>query len=447
MSALAAGRAEDLGFSSAGIERLRAALNARIAEGHIPGAVALIARHGRIALHEAFGVRDPFARDLMPVDAIFRIYSMTKPLVSVGIMMLWEEGRLLLGDPIARFIPAFGAPRVMGADGKLVAAERPITIQDLLRHTSGLTYEFLGDGPVQRAYQDAKIQRRRQSNADQAATLAQLPLAFQPGTRWEYSRATDVLGRLIEVISGQSLGAFLRDRITGPLGMADCGFFVPEADYGRLAGGFAKDPETGAGVPLLEVREKPEFESGGGGMVATAMDYARFLQMLLDDGRAGDQRLLGRKTIELMTADHLGGILGNADLLPPGHGFGLGFAVRLLAGMAPFPGSIGTYFWGGAAGTTFWVDPRERLIATLMIQAPGQREYYRVLFRDLVYAGDRGLTIRAPVVRALRLTGMKLLDRRETNTSWRPIPARLNHVSTIPRGRLSSLLYLLSANK
>ncbi len=386
MHDLPTARPGEVGLSEDSLERLRGALNSRVAEGHIPGAVAVVARNGRIAFHEAFGTRDPASSDPMRTDAIFRIYSMTKPMISVAAMMLWEEGGFLLGDPIARFIPAFAEPKVMTARGQLVAAEHPITIQDLLRHTSGLTYEFRGNGPVQRAYNDARIFRRNQTNADQAATLAGLPLAWQPGTRWEYSRSTDVLGRLVEIISGQSLGEFIKARILAPLGMDDSGFFVPQADHARLAGGFTKDPETGADVQLLEVRDKPAFELGGGGMVATALDYVRCLQMLLDNGIGGSRRLLGRKTVELMTSDHLGGIPGDVDLLPPGHGFGLGFAVRLAPGIAPFPGSVGTYFWGGLAGTTFWVDPRERLTAVLMIQAPGQREHYRVLFRDLVYA-------------------------------------------------------------
>ncbi|MGA9868457.1 MAG: serine hydrolase domain-containing protein [Acetobacteraceae bacterium] len=378
-------RPEEAGLSLDGLARLRAALNSRIEKGHIPGAVAAIARNGRLVFHEAFGARDPVARDPMPRDAIFRIYSMTKAIVSVAAMMLWEEGRFLLSDPISRFIPAFAASKVLTGTDR-VAAEREITIQDLLRHTSGLTYEFRGSSPVHRAYMDAKIYRRSQTNEDQAAMLASLPLIDHPGARWEYSRSTDVLGRLVEVVSGESLGAVLKTRILDPLGMEDSGFFVPEADHARLAGGFAKDPESGADVPLLEVREKPQFESGGGGMVATALDYVRFTQMLLDNGEAGRARLLGRKTVELMASDHLGAIKGNPDLLPPGHGFGLGFAVRLAPGMAPFPGSVGSYFWGGAAGTTFWIDPKERLTAVLMIQAPGQREHYRVLFRDMVYA-------------------------------------------------------------
>ncbi|MDQ2804278.1 MAG: beta-lactamase family protein [Pseudomonadota bacterium] len=388
--ALAEARPEEVGLSAAGLARLSRALTTRIERGHIPGAVALIARGGRLAFHEAFGARDPAAAgDPMRTDAIFRIYSMTKPIVSVAAMMLWEEGRFLLGDPVPRTIPDFAAPKVLSAQaGKTepVPAQRAITVQDLLRHTSGLTYEFLGGGPVHRAYMDAKIYRRRQTNADQAAMLGKLPLLYQPRTRWEYSRSTDVVGHLVEVLSGEPLGPFLQRRILGPLGMADSGFYVPADAQNRLAGGFGTDPETGADVPLLDVREAPSFESGGGGMVSTALDYARFLQMLLDGGALNGERLLGRKTIELMTADHLGGMPANADLLPPGHGFGLGFAVRLVAGLAPFPGSVGSYFWGGAAGTTFWVDPAEGLIAVLMIQAPGQREHYRVLFRDLVYA-------------------------------------------------------------
>jgi len=264
---------------------------------------------------------------------------------------------------------------------------RAITIQDLLRHTSGLTYEFRGAGPVHRAYTDARIARRDQTNAEQAASLARLPLLHEPGTQWEYSRSTDVLGRVVEVIAGAGLAAVLAERVLAPLGMDDSGFSVPAVAQGRLAGGFARDPETGADVSLLDVSAPPRFESGGGGMVSTAADYARFLQCLLNGGRlSGGQRLIGRKTLELMTADHLGGVPAAPDLLAPGHGFGLGFAVRRTAGLAPFPGSVGSYFWGGAAGTTFWVDPAERMYAVLMIQAPGQREHYRVLFRDLVYA-------------------------------------------------------------
>jgi len=380
---------EEVGLSSAALARLGDALGSRIAAGNIPGAVGLVARHGKVAWFESFGKLDPVSGAPMGTDALFRIYSMTKAIVSVGVMMLWEEGRLLLGDPIGKYIPAFDKTRVgVVRDGGLetVPVERPITIQDLLRHTSGLTYEFRGSTLVHKAYNDARVMRLKQTNADQAEMLAALPLLHQPGTRWEYSRSTDVLGRLIEVISGQTLGAFLQDRILGPLGMVDTAFSVPTDKQGRIAEAFAKDPENGTPVALLDVRRPALFESGGGGLVGSTMDYARFMAMLLGNGRLGATRLLGRKTIELMTSDHLGSVTGAADLLPPGHGFGLGFAVRTAAGMAPFPGSVGNYYWGGAAGTTFWVDPAERLFAVLMIQAPVQREQYRLLFRDLVYA-------------------------------------------------------------
>jgi CubicO group peptidase (beta-lactamase class C family) len=273
-------------------------------------------------------------------------------------------------------------------DGTLehVPAARKITIQDLFRHTSGLTYEFRGSGPIHKMYMEAKIYRRTQTSAEQVATLGQMPLINQPGARWEYSRSTDVLGRLIEVLSGESLGSHLHKHIFAPLGMVDTAFHVPPAKHSRLAEAFANDPDSGGSVQLLDVRDAPKFESGGGGLVSTAGDYAQFLQMMLNRGILNDTRFLSRKTVELMTADHLGPITGAPDLLVPGYGFGLGFAVRLHAGIATMPGSVGQYFWGGLAGTTFWVDPAENLFAILLIQAPGQREYYRMLFRDMVYS-------------------------------------------------------------
>ncbi|HWX34791.1 MAG TPA: serine hydrolase domain-containing protein [Steroidobacteraceae bacterium] len=364
-------------------------MRGEIERGRVPGAVALIARRGRVGFFESFGQRDPAAGAPMAKDTIFRIYSMTKPITSMAAMMLWEEGRFLLGDPVAKYLPEFSDPTVAverGEDIERVPAERAITIQDLLRHTSGLTYEFRGGGPVHKMYMSAKVHSRAQSNADQVATLSKLPLLHQPGTRWEYGRSTDVLGRLVEVLSGVPLGAFFEQRILGPLGMVDTAFHVPPRHHSRLAAPFARDPDSGAAVQLLEVRDPPSFESGGGGLVSTAGDYARFLQMLLNGGTLDGSRFLSRKTIELMTADHLGPITGAPDLLLPGHGFGLGFAVRLHAGMSTAPGSVGLYFWGGLAGTTFWVDPAERLFALMLIQAPGQRDYYRTLFRDLVYS-------------------------------------------------------------
>jgi len=386
---LTAAAPEEIGLSPQRLARLSQVMAGEIERRRLPGGVALVARRGRVGYFESFGERDVGAGVPMTKDAIFRIYSMTKPITSVAAMMLWEEGRFLLNDPITNYLPDLGDLRVAvqrGTELELAPLERPITIQDLLRHTAGFTYEFRGPGPVQTMYLAAKVNRRSQSNADQVASLGRLPLLHQPGTRWEYGRSTDVVGRLVEVLSGERLSAFFQRRILGPLGMVDTAFHVPEPHHARLAEAFPHDPDGGAAVQLLEVRTAPNFESGGGGLVSTAGDYARFLQMLLNGGTLDGEHLLGRKTIEFMTSDHLGGITGASDLLLPGHGFGLGFAVRLQAGIAHVPGSIGQYFWGGLAGTTFWVDPREEMFALLLIQAPGQRDYYRTLFRDLVYS-------------------------------------------------------------
>jgi CubicO group peptidase (beta-lactamase class C family) len=388
-SPLPEAKPEDIGLSTAGLARLGRVMRGEVERGRVPGAVALIARRGRLAYFEAFGKRDPASAAPMQSDTIFRIYSMTKPIVSVAAMMLWEEGRFLLSDPISKYLPELGALKVAVARGgeiNQVDAERAITVQDLLRHTSGLTYEFRGNGPVHKMYMAARIYSRDQTNAEQVAALSKLPLLNQPGTKWEYSRSTDVLGRLVEVLSGVSLGEYLQEHILKPLGMIDTAFHVPSASLGRLAEGFAKDPDTGSGVQLVNVKDAPKFESGGGGLVSTTADYARFLQMLLNRGKLDGVRYLSRKTIELMTSDHLGPITGAPDLLLPGYGFGLGFAIRLQPGISHVPGSVGQYFWGGLAGTTFWVDPAEELFAIMMIQAPGQRDYFRTLFRDLVYA-------------------------------------------------------------
>jgi CubicO group peptidase (beta-lactamase class C family) len=273
-------------------------------------------------------------------------------------------------------------------DGRLelVPAARDITIQDIFCHTSGLTYGFRGNSAVQKLYQQLGAQMRGASAAEFVTALAKLPLMYQPGSRWEYSHATDVLGRLVEIWSGMSLGEFLGQRIFKPLDMSDTGFHVPEAQLARIAQPFAKDPDTGAPVELLDLSHKPAFESGGGGLASTTLDYARFSQMLLANGTLDGERILGRKTLEYMTADHLNGLPGTFDLLVPGYGFGLGFTVRLHTGVASTPGCIGQYSWGGIAGTTFWVDPAEELYAVMMIQAPHARVYMRALFRDMVYA-------------------------------------------------------------
>jgi CubicO group peptidase (beta-lactamase class C family) len=326
----------------------------------------------------------------MAHDTIFRIFSMTKPIVSVGIMMLLEDGHLLLADPVAKYIPEFSDQKVgIENSGKLdlAPAKRPMTIQDLLRHTSGLTYDHTGNGLVQQLYQQSRLRSRKITNAEHATMLAGMPLICQPGAEWNYSRSTDILGRIIEVISGKSLSAFLTERILAPLQMAETAFHTGEQNAGRLAEPFANDPWNGDKVQLFNMLEKPAMESGGGGLVSTTMDYARFCQMLSNGGSLDGNRIVGRKTLQLMSSDHLGpDVRVQGTLVPAGHSFGLGFAVRTHQGMAPFAGSVGQFFWSGMAGTFFWVDPTEELFAVFMSQGPGQREYFRSLVRSSVYA-------------------------------------------------------------
>ena len=383
------GSPEETGLSPGGLAKLTAIMQREIDARRLPGVSMMIARGGKVGYRRDLGVLRP-GGPIMPGDAIFRIYSMTKPIVSVALMMLVEDGRLFIADPVAKYLPEFADPKVgVEKDGKLelVAARRPITVQDLLRHTSGLTYEFTGESAVQRLYGEARLFRDL-PNAELVTELAKLPLLEQPGVAWHYSHSTDVIGRIIEVISGQTLGAFLRERLFAPLGMSDTGFFAAADKHERLAEAFANDPDIGAAVELINVRAAPRLEMGGGGLVSTMDGYARFLLMLYRGGTLGAARILGRKTIAFMTADHLGQDvrIGTRFLLAPGHGFGLGFAVRRDAGMAPTPGTVGEYFWGGIAGTAFWIAPQEELIALMMIQAPGQRDYYRQLFRFLMHA-------------------------------------------------------------
>ena len=375
----------DIGLNPGRTRQLVSVLQGSVDRQHIPGAVVLVARQGRIGLFEAVGQQDPAAGTPMRTDSIFRIYSMTKPLVSVAVMMLVERGRLLISDPVGRWLPEYAQQAVLGASG-LVPAWQPATVQDLLRHTAGLTYEFLGDSPVQREYNKVNIASRGRSNAEFSQVLAGIPLQYQPRSCWAYSRATDVLGRLVEVVSGQSLGAFLQREILDPLGMVDTGFAVPDAQQHRIVEPFGHDPDGGVPMKLINPREVPAMESGGGGLMSTAMDYARFLQCLLSGGELDGHRLLSRHTLAFMTADHLGDIPIDGTLLPPGHGFGLGFAVRRAAGESPVPGSVGTYHWSGIGGTSFFVDPAQDLYALLLTQAPNQRDHYRQLLRNLVYA-------------------------------------------------------------
>lgn len=384
------------GFTPQAVARLESAIGARIAAGEIPGAVLLMARHDEV-LERAFGRQRPDGDQPMTIDTIFRIYSMTKPVVSVATMMLAEAGRFLISDPVSKFLPEFKnvqvGVEVPDADGKLVLHLEPcraeMTIQDLLRHTAGLTYGIFGISTlVKEAYRTSGVDSSRVSNAELVTRLAALPLALQPGTCWEYSRATDVLGALLERVSGQTLDVYLHEQILAPLGMVDTGFWTAPAEQHRLAEAFEIDPVTGNKVRLLDVTRPPIFLSGGGGMVSTARDYLRFARMLKNGGELDGVRLLSRKTIEFMTADHLGALPGAMEgpmYLPgPAYGFGLGFGVRLATGCAQTPGSIGDYNWSGLAGTYFWIDPAEDLIAIWLMQAPEQRDTYRQLVRMLV---------------------------------------------------------------
>lgn len=376
-------------LNRAAMARLRSVLQSHIDKERIPGAVAVVAVGGEVELFEPLGRLDPGAGTPMTHDAIFRVYSMTKPLVSLAALMLAEEGRLQMGDAVSGYLPEFAGQQVAVEEGgaiRLEPAQREMTVHDLLRHTAGLTYEFLGSNAVQRQYEAADIDSRSRTNAQFCKALAAIPLASQPGSCWQYSRATDVLGAVLEVVSGRPLGQLLGERILGPLGMKDTAFSVPESQWHRIAEPFASDPDTGQRVAMLDPREVPKFESGGGGLMSTAADYVRFLQFMRNRGSLQGTRLVSRKTIEWMTSDHVGAIPVNGDLLLPGYGFGLGFSVRLTGGLGPQPGSAGQYFWSGIGGTSFFVDPAEDLFAMLLTQAPGQRIFFRNLFRHLVYA-------------------------------------------------------------
>jgi CubicO group peptidase (beta-lactamase class C family) len=386
------------GFSTQRLEHLTARIQRDIDAKQIPGAVMLIARDGAVAYEQALGVQDPATGVPMSLDTIFRIYSMTKPVVSIAAMMLAEEGRLLISDPVAKYLPELGSPKVgvetAGADGKnqleLVPARQPMTVQDLLRHTSGLTYGIFGESLVKAEYREAGIASGKLSSDEYIKAIAGLPLAYQPGTVWEYSHSTDVLGVLVERIAGMTLDAFLAERILKPLKMHETGFWVGQEQLHRVAQPFDVDPVTGTPVKLSQVEKRPLFFSGGGGMVSTLHDYLRFAQMLLNEGELDGVRIVSRKTLRLMASDHLAELplaKSGANYLPgPGYGFGLGFSVRTGEGMAVLPGSTGDFAWSGLAGTYFWIDPQEKLLAIFLMQAPEQRMYYRQLFRNLVYA-------------------------------------------------------------
>src|SRR6266850_2967718 len=372
--------AAERGLDKARLDRLERLIRADVERGRIPGAVMLVMRDGKVVMNKAIGKQDAEKGTAMRADSIFRIYSMTKPIVSVAAMMLVEEGKLQLSDPVSQHIPELKGLKVGVEKGDgldLVAATREPTVHDLMRHTSGFTYGVFGKSMVKELYTKAGVDGRDQTNAEFVKKLSTVPLMFQPGSTWEYSRSTDVLGVVVERVSGQTLDRFLEERILKPLGMKDTGFSVPAEKQARLAEAFPVDPDSKQPVTLLDVRQPPKLLSGGGGGVSTAADYLRFAQMMLNGGELNGVRILSKKTVEYMTTDHIGAVRGPTYLPGPGYGFGLGVAVRLTDGQAATPGSAGDYNWGGLGGTYFWVDPKEKLIAIWMMQAPGQRVYYR----------------------------------------------------------------------
>jgi CubicO group peptidase (beta-lactamase class C family) len=388
---------EEVGLSSQKLARVTDVIKAEIAKGRYPGAVGLVARRGKVAYFEALGQRDPQAGAPMTKDAIFRLYSMTKPFASVAAMMLVEDGRILLSDPVSKHIPKLAnlqvsVPRFDPDTGKvvyaLVPAEREMTIQDLLRHTSGLVYGSTSHAKVKELYAKEGVDWNKVTPAEQIERLATVPLAHQPGAAWEYGLSTDVLGRVIEAVTGAPLGQFLEARIFVPLKMTDTAFLVPNGKVVRLAQPFAKDPVTGNPVALLDVTVPQKNDAGGAGTAGTAADYARFSQMLLNGGQLDGVRLLGRATVAHMAADHVGDIRVASPVLSRGYGFGLGFAVRKETGLNSVTGSAGEYRWGGAGGTAFWVDPKEQMVVVWMTQGqPGpMRGQDRDLFRQLVQA-------------------------------------------------------------
>ena len=402
---------EQVGVSKEKLGRIHDALQESIADGKLAGTVVLVARKGKLIYADAAGFQDKDEGKPMALDSIFRIYSMTKPLVSVAAMMLVEDGKIELTDPVSKFFPAFKGQQVSvaRADGEFarmtyttVPADREIIVQDLLRHTAGLAYgEITLNAPVKDAYTKAGLylpgvrdyDARDLTPAEEVERLAKAPLAHQPGTVWEYSLAVDLLGRVVEAASGKRLADFLAQRLFEPLKMQDTGFWVPGAKMDRVAQPLAVDFASGQPIKVIDVSKEPKNDSGGAGGVSTAADYLRFAQMLLNGGQLDGTRVLSRTTVALMTSDHLGTRIA-APVTPselllgtPGYTFGLGFAVRQGAGVAGVPGSAGEFMWAGYAGTYFWVDPKEELVAVYMSQAPSTaRAYYRKLVKQLVYA-------------------------------------------------------------
>jgi CubicO group peptidase (beta-lactamase class C family) len=393
------------GLSPTRLARIRDVIQSEINADRMPGAVVLVARKGAIVHSDIVGFQDKGAGKPLKRDTIFRAYSMTKPIVSVMAMMLVEEGRLQLTDPVSKFFPAMATMEVMTnpaeANSARVPAARPITVHDLLRHTSGLTYaEFTRSAAVKAAYQEAGLFSTEVPSKwitltpqQQIEAFSKAPLLSQPGSTWEYSLSTDLLGRVLEAVSNKPLSVLLDERLIQPLGMKDTSFVVPASKVARLAEPLKIDPTTGGPMMvMLDVTRATGNDSGGAGMSTTADDYLRFCQMLLNGGTLDGKRYLSRTTVALMTSDHLGSKVatpvqpGEVLMGVQGYTFGLGFMVRQGPGIAGVHGSEGDFAWGGLGGTFFWVDPKEQLIGILMAQTPGAvRQQYRRMIKTLVY--------------------------------------------------------------
>jgi len=396
------------GFDNGRLTRIGPAMQSYVDRGIYAGVSVLVARGGEVAYAKTFGHCDRDTKAAMGEDAIFRLYSMTKPIVCTALMTLVEEARIRLYDPVAKYIPAFAGVKVLDAKGELVAPRRPMMVRDLMTHTSGLTYGFLEDSPISRDYARGKLFDARAPLAEAIDDLAAFPLAFQPGERFHYSVGIDVAARLIEVVSGQTLGQFLRERLLAPLKMHDTDFVVPEAKRGRLAAMYGRPDITTPGVSTRTAFEQwregynapidvsqtypvdapGSFERGGHGLFGTTGDYFRFAEMLANGGALDGVRVIGRKTLELMHMNHLSPALLPIEIggMPlAGYGFGLGSRVLLDVAASGAPGSVGEYGWSGAAKTHFWVDPKEHIVAVFMTQSILSFDLPELDLRALVY--------------------------------------------------------------
>jgi CubicO group peptidase (beta-lactamase class C family) len=387
---LPAAKPEIVGLSSARLERLAQAIKQDVDHGRMPGAVVAIARKGKLAYYESFGFVDKAANTPMPRDAIFALASMTKPMVAVATLMLEEQGDLLLNDPVGNYLPELKDMKVATPRG-IEPAHRQPTLQDMLRHTAGVSYGNRGDTPLHKLYESKLKSAANQSGPEFLQELGKLPLHYQPGTEWEYSHGLDVAGLAVEAVTKKRLGEFMQERLFGPLGMVDTGFVVPASRAARIARPLPVDPDTGRPAAFRVPITPWQYDCGGGCASGTALDYLRFAQMLLNKGTWEGTRLLSRKTVEYMTANQLDATVDASRLheFPVEHmdgfGFGLGVAVRTQTGVAGVPGTPGEFMWSGAQGTMFWVDPKEEMAVVFLANTPGPvRRHYRELVKTLV---------------------------------------------------------------